>query len=248
MKYMGFDGKKAAKKEEQMAKKSGVKFEKTNVWISKDGEVEEVPGYRFKFEMSKDDEVYVGLVKQDGGWLLVDTYTGTSLGGIIYRTRDAAAKHFFETVITAYRKVFMTEMHEAKASDFNKKVLHAKGFETKGEQVKEADKELAKKAKSASKSKAKAKKEVEPMPEPETVEAVAVEQLSFIDGDAESAEKAMTALRTMMEGGNVVVRWKGKPMAPIRVEGDTKPYQKELKEAGLRWARKGFWYLKPTGC
>jgi len=237
-------------KEESMAKNQ-VKFEKAKVWVAPTKDtVEERDGYRFADKIGE-VELYVGLVKESGGWTMVDTYTGTSLGGHVYSTRDKAARHYFDTVKAAYEKVFMTEMHEAKASDFSKRCLHAKGVETKGEQMEKANEELAKKAEAAAKAKPKRKRTVkkqEPVPEPETVEATAVETLSFIDGDAESAEKAMTALRMMMEGGNVVVRWKGKPMAPIRVEGDTKPYQKELKEAGLRWARKGFWYLKPTAC
>ena len=229
-------------KEESLANKEKdmkVKFEKANVWVSTNGEVEEVPGYKFKVELEPDNEVYVGLVKRQGGWVLIDTYTGTSMAGRVFSTRDKAVDNFFGAIINAYRKVFMNEMHEAKASDFSKKVLHANGFETKGEQVKKAEEKLAEKAKQTEKK---------VVPEPEVAEAVATDHLSFIDGDAESAEKVMTELRKLMEGGNVVVRWKGKPMAPIRVEGDTKPYQKVLKEHGLRWARKGFWYLKPTAC
>lgn len=240
--------KKAEVKEESMAKNT-VKFEKAKVWVAPTKDtVEERDGYRFADKIGE-VELYVGLVKENGGWVMVDTYTGTSLGGLTYSTRDKAARHYFDTVKAAYEKVFMTEMHEAKASDFSKKCLHAKGVETKGEQMKRQEKELAKKAEAAAKAKPKRKRTVkkqEPVPVPETVETTAVETLSFIDGDAESAEKVIEALRELMKDGNVVVRWKGKPMAPIRVEGDTKPYQEALKERGLRWARKGFWYLKPT--
>jgi len=103
--------------------------------------------------------------------------------------------------------------------------------------------------------KAKPKAEVPPAPKApkhEKVEtAAAAVSLSFMDMDAEGAERCMEvireAVRPGIEDGTVSVRWKGKTLAPIRVEGATKPFHDELDELGLRWAGKSkYWYLSPT--
>ena len=273
-----------AKEEEQVKqtkKEEKVKFNKAEIWMGEDGKAVKHDGYTFHTDI-RGTAVEVGLVRRPKGWVTVDACTGKTMDGKPFQSREKAVAHFMENRLTEYKAIYMTEMHEAEAADFGKRILEAQGKPTKGEHVEKANKELAKRAKAAAKAKAGADVEMtvtegdsitaitfEPERKPKrtakkqvqhdapehaahdaqehaVAEAAAVETLSFIDGNAESAEKVMEALRELTKDGNVVVRWKGKPMAPIRVEGDTKPFQEELKERGLRWARKGFWYLKPT--
>ena len=94
------------------------------------------------------------------------------------------------------------------------------------------------------------KGDAKPAPESDEVAAAEV-SLSFMDMDAEGAERCMAAIREVvkagLESGTVSIRWKGKTQAPIRVEGDTLPFHDELDNLGLRWAgKKKYWYLSPT--
>lgn len=139
-------------------------------------------------------------------------------------------------------KELEAELAEAKAA-----IADAAG------KLKETRKELDEVWKENAHLKAAKPKEVPPAPKaPEPVEATAAAvSLSFMDMDAEGAERCMEvireAVRPGIEDGTVSVRWKGKTLAPIRVEGATKPFQDELDGLGLRWAGKSkYWYLSPT--
>jgi len=60
----------------------------------------------------------------------------------------------------------------------------------------------------------------------------------------QAAEVSLESMRKWCEGKNAVATQK-REGCPIWIEGDTKPFQAELKEMGFRWApkRKG-WYLR----
>ncbi len=226
-----------------------MKLEK-NTFMSKVGKsMEERDGYTFDLLLTDGVIKKMGVYKGEKGWSVIDLDTGMNL--CTGRTRAEA-------------------LETAKSQDLRARFAARLGDKEYGKLVREwknmlddakpapkpAPKPKAKAAKpKAAKPKAPAKPKADPLADAlKRIEELTREVESLKAEKAEPVqEQAATAsldciLKEMQKWAadkpNVsAYRKNDQPSTPVRIAGETRPYQKELNDLGFRWSPKGFWYM-----
>ena len=214
------------------------KMTKTTFKTFVEKELKTVDGYEFDLTLPDGTVKRMGVYRNevDKRWDIIDVDTGLSVCSSVTRkdaiaraesdpmvekVADFVAKPKYETL----KKRLADAIKPAEKPKANGPVIEAVASpETGGKLVKVKDETKPKATKSA---KPKAPK---PPAKPKQVEA--------------AAEVSLETMRKWCKSRPNTVATQVREDCPIWVEGETKPYQAELKELGFRWAprRKG-WYF-----
>ena len=241
-----------------------MKFNKTTVSMQvSTGEgtnVVEVPGYEYQYALADGGHVRMHVCKHDGDWRVIDPCTGKYLctGS---KTRDDAVK------LADSMDVKPTFTNFVKTAKYGKLVAEFDALRGKPEPKAAKPKAPAKpKASEPKADKPKAPKPNAPKPKADEPKAdpldAALKRITELERQVESlkAEKAepvqeqaatasldciLKKMQKWCEGKPNVSAYRknDQPCTPVRVVGETRPYQDELNGMGFRWSPKGFWYM-----
>ena len=225
-------------------------------FMSKVGKgMEERSGYTFDLLLTNNVIKRMGVYKGEKSWSVIDLDTGMKL--CTGRTRSEA----LETAKSQdLRERFAARLND---KEYGKLVREWKNMlddakpsvgpvieaiaspETGGKLVKLYDKTKKAPAKPKADPLADALKRIEELTR--EVESLKAEKSAPVQeqATATSLDCILKEMQKWCEGKPNVSAYRknSQPSTPVRIAGETRPYQKELTEKGFRWSPKGFWYM-----
>jgi len=227
--------------------------------------IEKVSGYLFDLLLADNTVKRMGVYKGgDGKWYVIDTESGLSLCNGPNR-KDAVARAESEPMVKRFTETLNKQKPAPKAEKPKAPKPKAPSKKPSNEEpsivdliveLQKVSKELediksgkmdeafAKKAEElfGGELKARIEEELDGI-----IDGLKVEQADELP-DMAGTVSLDCILEEMQEWckdkPNVSAYRKNKqPSTPVRVAGETKPYQEELSEMGFRWSQKGFWYM-----
>ena len=211
------------------------------------GGMEKREGYTFDLLLTDNTIKKMGVYKGEKAWSVIDLDTGMSL--CTGRTRAEALETAKSQDLRARFAARLNDKEYGKLVRELKNMLDDAKPAPKPAAKPKADKPKAAKPKAPAKPKddplADALKRIEELTR--EVESLKAEKSAPVQEQA-TATSLDCILKEMQKWAadkpNVsAYRKNDQSSTPVRIAGETRPYQKELNDLGFRWSPKGFWYM-----